>query len=77
MRAMVAGRRLRIPLIAGALAATCALPTLGGGPLNVDGAGTPMKWSTAAPIVYNRDQGSLGNLNNVQAGTLLVDSTNL
>ena len=40
MRAMVAGRRLRIPLIAGALAATCALPTLGGGSLSKTTAGT-------------------------------------
>ncbi len=74
MRAMVAGRALRIPLIAGALAATYALPTLGGGALNVDGAGTPMKWSTAAPVVYNRDKGSLGSLGNPLASSLLADA---
>src|SRR5262249_11432873 len=74
MRAAAAGRALRIAFIAGALAAVCAMPTLGGGAMNVDGAGTPMKWSNASPIVYNRDQGGLGTLSKAQADALLADA---
>src|SRR5262249_4000758 len=74
MIAAVAGRSLRISLIAGALAAVCAPPSLGGGALNVDGAGTPMKWSNASPIVYNPDQGGLGTLSKAQADALLADA---
>jgi len=67
-------RSLRIPIIAGMLAAACSLPSLGGGALNVDGAGAPMKWSTASPILYNQDLGGLGSLTKPQADALLADA---
>jgi len=69
-----AGQPGKAALIVAVLAAMGSLPVLGGGALNVDGAGTPMKWSTAAPIVYNQDPGGLGSLTNPQADALLADA---
>src|SRR5262245_25902702 len=74
---MIAGatRRSVVTLLAGAvLVAVSTVPTLGGGALNVDGAGTPMKWSIASPITYNVDIGTLGTLTNTQADALLANA---
>ena len=44
------------------------------GPLEVNGAGDPLKWDTAAPVPFNPDLGTLGTLTNAEATTLVSDS---
>src|SRR5215471_12054227 len=56
------------------LLATSGGRSFGGGALNVNGSGSPMRWSTASAVVYNPDQGSLGTLTNGQANSLLADA---
>src|SRR5262245_12272374 len=48
--------------------------SFGGGALNVNGAGNPMAWSTASPVLYNTDKGGLGVLSNIQADALMADA---
>src|SRR5262245_13759738 len=61
-------------------AAICALlfalapATLAGGPRAVTGAGLPMKWSTAVPVIYNPDHGTLGQLSNAEALDLVAQA---
>src|SRR4029453_17017331 len=64
-----------IALIAVAVVLTVSgTRSFGGGALNVNGAGDPMVWSTASPVVYHPDQGSLGMLSNLVADNLLADA---
>jgi hypothetical protein len=50
-----------------------ALPSFGGGPRVVDGAGLPMTW-VSPPAIFNPDQGNLGMLSNLEADGLLADA---
>src|SRR5262252_6338603 len=48
--------------------------SFGGGALNVNGSGAPMRWNTASAVVYNPDQGSLGTFPNNQANIMLAEA---
>jgi Tol biopolymer transport system component len=53
-----------------ALALVVAMPARAGGPRSVNGLGQPMAWGKAVPIVYNLDQGPLGQLSESNARAL-------
>ena len=61
--------RTRVWIVA--LALSCFLPAVAGGPRSVNGLGQPLVWNSAAPIVYNPETGPLGILTNAQARTLV------
>src|SRR5262249_13133402 len=54
-----------LPLAAVAITVVVAARAQAAGPLNVNGAGTPLVWT--APIPFNPDQGTLGARTNAQA----------
>ena len=66
--------RMRLAVVVATFGLVMARPAEAGGPRAVNGLGQPMKWSTAAPIVYNPDPGPLGTLSNAQARALVASA---
>ena len=49
-------------------------PALAGGPFIINGEGEPLAWDTSSPIVFNMDQGALGQLSPAQAQALAQEA---
>jgi hypothetical protein len=62
---------MRTARVARTLALVLALPALGWNPLVTDN-GAPLRWDTAAPVVWNPDGGPLGKLTNAQAVVMVA-----